>query len=512
MRDVVRDGAVHFRDRVALVDNDVVLTYRELYERTLRTAVAWRRLGVGAGDRVAILSGNSHRFFEWFFACAETGSIGAPLNFRLHPTELANYLRYVKPALFIVDGRFADLAAAALSQCDVPHVVGFGAGHPFPVDHDDLLARASPTPIGEARDPDAPAVISPTSGTTGVFKGAVLSQRNTFMACMAFLTGIGYTPTTRRLQSVQLSFATGGPHYAPLMLGASIHVVPRFEPHAFADAVECARITHTTLPPTMINDLLDARIDRTRLASLDVVNVGGSPFDTGRFLEAIDYFGPRLHVTYGLTESSACATMLRPSDYLDGDRPIAARLASVGRPWPGVRVRLVRDDGDSARPGEVAELEIAGPTVARGYWGMPSETSEAFHDGWFRTGDLAVCDDAGLITIVDRRKDVIVSGGINVSSLEVERVLVQHPGVARVAVIGVPDEQWGEAVKAVVVAQPVSTPSEAELIEWCRARLASFKKPRSVDFVDALPENANGKVLKRELRERYWAAEPRRVR
>lgn len=502
MRDVLRDGArVHGR-RLAVVDGDTALTYRELHERACRLANAWRSLGIGRGDRIAMISGNSHRFFEWYFACTESGVIGAPLHFRLHPDELARYVEYIEPAALVVDSNFADLARATLASVDVQTVIGFGPGHGFELDYESLLDGASSAPIDEACDPTAPSIISPTSGTTGSVKGAVLSQQNTFMACMAFLTGIGYTPTTRRLQSVQLSFATAGPHYAPLFLGATMDVVPRFEPELFAESVERHRVTHTTLPPTMVYDLLDAGIDPKRLATLEVLNVGGAPLDASRFREAIEYLGPILHVTYGMTETAACATMLRPSDYGDATAT-DERLSAVGRPWPGVRLRLVSEAGETVGPGEQGEIEVSGPTVGQGYWRMPKETADSIVEGWFRTGDIGVLDDDGVLSVVDRRKDLIVSGGINIASLEVENVLSRHPAVDRVAVIGVPHPRWGEAVAAIVVPRSGASATERDLVDWCDAHLASFKKPRRVEFVEALPVNANGKVLKRELRERF---------
>lgn len=504
MRDVLRDGAAHHPRRVALVDGPAVLTYRDLLDRSARLANALRARGVQAGDRVAALSGNSHRFFEWYFGCAEVGAIGAPLNFRLHPRELATYLETVEPAVLLVDAAFADLAREVLERHPVETVLGLGSGHGFALDYDECIAAAAGNPVDEVVDPDAPAVISATSGTSGAVKGAVLSQRNTYMSCLSFQTGIGYAPTTRRLQSVQLSFATAGPHYAPLFSGAAIHIVNRFEPQRFTAVVDEEAISHTTLPPTMVYDLLDASVDHGRLRTLEVLNVGGAPFDPGRFASAVEVLGPILHVTYGMTETAACATMLRPSDYLERDGSLREdRLLAVGRAWPGVRIRLVDDAGTAVANGQTGEIEISGPTVCLGYWRQPEATVDAFHDGWFRTGDLGVMDGDGVLSVVDRKKDIIVSGGINVSSLEVEAVLGNHPGVRRVAVIGVPDPRWGEAVAAIVVRHPGSRVDQAELVEWCSAELGSFKKPRLVDFVDELPENANGKVLKQELRDRY---------
>ena len=310
-------------------------------------------------------------------------------------------------------------------------------------------------------------------------------------------------------------FAQGAPgHYLPLAVGATTHIVPAFDPVACTRVVAERRITHTIWPPAMIYQILGIAPDPGDYASLEVISTGGAPFDEAKLRRALELFGSRIFPTYGLTEATASATQLRPDDYVDASGAlIGERYASVGKPWPGVRLRILHDDGSEVGRdrADIGEIVLAGLSVSRGYWEMPEETAGAFRDGWLSTGDLATMDDDGFVYIVDRRKDIVVSGGINVPTIEVERVLSTHPGVAAVAVVGVPHERWGEAVHAVVVPVPGAGLTEEAVVEWCRGRLASYKKPQSVELVEQLPVSSTGKVLKRELRDRYWAGRARRV-
>ena len=515
---VVREHAVFSRDVVALVDGDESLTYRQLWGRVLRLANELASLGVQPGDRVAILSYNSIRYYEWYLACCHGGFIGVPLNLRWTPAELAHFVRYTRPSAIIIDGRTGELAAALLAEVGIERVIGYGQEHrgalPGALDLEESLRGAT-----EDDGPDPPrdgaVLIAPTSGTTGVMKGAVLTADNTFSSCLSWMGGYRLAPRSHWLQALPMYFAQGAPgHYLPLVVGATMHIVPAFEPALCTRLVAERNITHTIWPPAMIYQLLAAGAGPEPFESLEVISTGGSPFDEAKLRAALALFGPRIFPTYGLTEATASVTQLRPDDYAtDGGGLVGERYTSIGKPWPGVRLRVLRDDGTPVeRDGEdVGEIVVAGFSVSQGYWEMPEETEQTFRDGWLFTGDLATMDESGFVYIVDRRKDIVVSGGINVATLEVERVLSSHPAVAAVAVVGVPDDELGEAVQAVVVKAAGADLHEDDVVQWCRERLASYKKPRSVEFVDQLPVSSTGKVLKRELRERYWAGRSRRV-
>jgi long-chain acyl-CoA synthetase len=513
----VREHAVFSREVVALVDGDESLTYRELWGRVLRLANELRSLGVRSGDRVAILSYNSIRYYEWYLACCHGGFIGVPLNLRWTPGELAHFVRYTRPSAIIVDGRAGELAAALLEVAGIERVIGYGRDYgvvPGAVDLEDSLRAASED---DGPDPprDGPVLIAPTSGTTGVMKGAVLTPDNTFLSCLSWMGGYRLTPRSQWLQSLPMYFAQGAPgHYLPLVVGATMHIVPAFDPTVCTRLVAERNITHTIWPPAMMYQLLAAGAGPEPFESLEVISTGGSPFDEAKLRAALSRFGPRIFPTYGLTEATASVTQLRPDEYATAAGAlIGERYTSIGKPWPGVRLRVLRDDGsDVERDGtDLGEIVVAGRSVCQGYWEMPEETRETFRDGWLFTGDLATIDESGFVYIVDRRKDIVVSGGINVATLEVERVLSTFPGVAGVAVVGIPDDELGEAVHAVVVKAPGADFQEGDVVQWCRDRLASYKKPRSVEFVDQIPLSSTGKVLKRELRERYWAGRSRRV-
>lgn len=513
MQRMLEQSARFHRDRVAVVDGSNRLTYATLAERVARLASGLHGLGLRRGDRVAILALNSHQFSEWYFACASAGLVGVPLNVRFSPADLAGYSDYTGARAMIVDGRLAPLAAPILAGAHtLEHVVGFGDGHGQPVDYERLLAAAEPETLPPS-DPDAPVLIAPTSGTTGVIKGAVLSQRNTFVAGLSWLSAFPLRPESRHLIALPMFFASGAPGwYLSFFVGASNVVLPRFEPAAFLDLAESGRATHAILGPAMFNQMMDQGLDVTRLRSLEVIGAGGAPFDPTRFAELRDAVGDRIMIFFGLTEVAATATFLRPTDYVGPDGALTDRYLSVGKPWPGVELDVIADGRSVPHDGTtVGEIVVGGPTVGLGYWEMPEATAESFRDGVLYTGDLATVDADGFVHIVDRRKDIIVSGGMNIGSVEVESTIGQHPGVAAVAVIGVPHDTWGEAVHAVVVRRPGATVDADDVIEWCRGRLASFKKPVSVDFVESLPVSATGKVLKRELRARYWAGRARRV-
>lgn len=514
MQAVLEQSVLYHADRVAIIDGERHVTYAELGERVNRLGRALLQLGLTSGDRVAILSLNAHQFSEWYLACATTGLVGVPLNVRFSPADLAGYLDYTGARALIVDGRLASLAAPILDAArTVEHVVGFGDDHDQPEDYETLLRSASPDRFPPS-DPDAPVLIAPTSGTTGVIKGAVLSQRNTFVAGLSWLSGFPLRPESRHLVALPMFFASGAPGwYLSFFVGACNVLMPRFEPQQFLDLVDREEVSHTIVGPALLYQMMDAGLDLAPLRRLDVLGAGGAPLDPTRFAALHERVGPRLMIFFGLTEVAATATFLRPDDYLDGTGAVTDRCLSVGRPWPGVEIAVVDDDGTQV-PHDgttVGEVVVGGPTVGLGYWEMPEASAESFRDGRLLTGDLAAVDPDGFVYVVDRRKDIIVTGGINVGSLEVEAVIGQHPDVVAVAVIGVPHEQWGEAVHAVVVRAQDTSVDEQDIIAWCRERLASFKKPASVEFVDELPVSPTGKVLKRSLREPHWAGRARQV-
>jgi long-chain acyl-CoA synthetase len=350
-----------------------------------------------------------------------------------------------------------------------------------------------------------------TSGTTGLPKGVMLSHAN-ICGAAAVAADWGLSPAATALVCMPL-FHMSGTSWGLVALyrGSRLVLLRDPEPAAVLTAMGSEGVTHALLVPAVIAMLLaHPACATTDFSALELVLYGGSPISVELLTAGMDRLGCRFLQLYGLTESTGLATMLTPEDHVSDTRE--RLLRSVGRPGPGVQLSIVDPDtGRPVRVGDVGEVWLRGDNVMRGYWGNQEATDDTVRDGWLRTGDAAYLDEDGFVFLHDRVKDMIVSGGENVYPAEAERVLRQHPAVADLAVIGVPDDRWGETPKAVVVPVPGSAVTEAELLEFVRERLAHYKCPTSVDFVDELPRNATGKVLKRALREPYWAGQARRV-
>ena len=442
-------------DRVALVFDGVQRTHAELHERAARVAGALAARGVRAGDRVAMLLQNGLEFPETMLACHRLGAIAVPINFRLTQSEI-DYILADSGAITLVDG---------------------------PLDGD---------PVPQAHvAPGDPALICYTSGTTGRPKGAVLTHANLVASTLSWIHEMGATADDVWLSGQPLFHIGGINGMLPfLALGAKAVITPTtgFDPEAAVRLMEEHAVTMCIFVPTQW-DQVTAIPQRTRLRAA----MWGAAPASRQTLEALarTYPGVDIVSAYGQTEMSGATTLLKGAD-------ATRKMGSVGKPMRGVELRLVEEaDG-------IGEIVYRGPMVMQGYWNNPQATTEAFAGGWFHSGDLATRDEEGYLRLVDRKKDMIVSGGENIYPAEVERVLREHPAVTDAAVIGVPHPRWGETPVAFVVGAGAA----AELIEHCRERLASYKKPSAVVFVDALPRNAAGKVLKRELRERYAVTSP----
>lgn len=517
--DIVRRNAEYFPDDDAIVvPGREVVSWGRLEERTNQLANSLRDLGFEKGDRLAAFAPNCGEYLEFFFACAKAGVIGSALNVRLAPAELTSYLNYVEPRGILVHTALDDAADQFLGDVgSLEHVIGLGGEHERKIDYEQLVSSQKTTDPGVVVSDTDPYQLGATSGTTGVPKGAVLTHRNAIAAMLNWMAEMRHPERSTNLQNIPLFFNPGGPAglNPVLMKGGRSVIFPAFDPGNFLSAVPEYQVTHSILVPTMIQMVLDhPECGQHDMSTLLAVLCGGSPLPRATLARAREVFGDVFYPTYGMAETYSCGLILRPENqYTEGTDAQVRRLGSAGKPNVLMEVRVVDDDGrEVPKDNETGgEIWMKGDTVSPEYFRMPEETAASREGEWFKSGDVAVVDEDGFVTIVDRKKDVIITGGINVFSRDVEEALHAHPAVGQAAVIGVPHEKWGEAIHAVVVLQTGKEADPDELQQFAAERLADYKKPRSVEIVDALPIGGTGKILKKDLRERYWKDAERRV-
>jgi long-chain acyl-CoA synthetase len=498
-------------DAVAVVDGERSITYGGLAARVGALGAALDDLGLGEGARVGYLGVNSLAHLECWLAVPAFGRVLVDLNFRLAVEELAFMVDDAGVEVLVSDAAQLDVARGVRQRCTRLRQLILDAPGPSPGDcvaYEDLVAGPTAPPPGV--ETDALAAISYTGGTTGTPKGVMLSHGNLLANARHNLIATGHRPEHRFLHVPPMFHVAGTANvFACTWVGATQVLLPRFDAAAVIAAIERERITHTVFVPTMLAMLLDApELEGADLSSLRHVQYAASPIAPELQRRVLERLPCDVAQFYGMTEAAPTVTHLTPEDHRRGGR----RLASVGAPVPGVQVEVRGPAGDRVPAGEVGELWIRGPNVMLGYWNRPDATAEALVDGWYRSGDVVRDDGDGNFSIVDRAKDMIITGGENVYSIEVEAVLGEHPDVLEAAVFGIPDARWGEAVHAIVVAGPGADPSAEELIEHARRRIAGFKVPRSIELrAEPLPKSGAGKVLKSRLREPYWSGHERHV-
>ena len=497
-----RNAALHAR-RPALTNEGRNWTHAEHLARMQRLRAALAAQGVRPGDRVAVLSQNRAEMLEAYGAAELGGFILVPLNWRLAAPELAVIVADADPAALIFEPGYAAAVAALPTRPAL--LIAIGAAQPGALDYEALLAGTEPGD-NTVPEPEDAAYIIDTSGTTGTPKGAVLSHGAMLHSARTIACEAGLRPTDRVLVTMPL-FHVGAKieWLAVQYMGGSCVLLPRFEPEAVFRAIETEHATAAHLAPVMVKTLVEHPARQSHdLSSLKRIHYGSAPVPVTELRRAVAAFGPVFHQLYGMTEHVASSILLPFQQALDApeDTLEAARLASAGQPYHGTELRIVDDAGIDAEEGEVL-LRSAG--AMSGYWRNPVQTAAAFAPGgWLRTGDVGRIDADGYLHLLDRKKDVIVSGGENIHSREVEEACLSLAGVAECAVIGVPDDRWGESVMAYVVLAPEAAVDEERLIEHVRGRIASYKKPRHVAFVASLPRLPHGKVDKKALRRAHW--------
>ena len=485
-------------------------TYAEHLERTLRLIGGLQHLGLGRDDRFAVLALNSPEYMELYHAAFLGGGVINPLNLRFAPRELVHVLRDSETTVCFVDAVFAPLVEAIRDDAGLEHVVLVGEGDVLHTATYDELQECDPVLPDEGEETD-PVILMYTGGTTGLPKGVLLDQRAEILNAYHVRMGIHRgRESVMLLQTPMFHAASIHPIVGGPTSGVHTVIVPLFEPGAVLDAMDTYRPTITTMVPTMIGMTMahpDFRPER--LAGLGDLAYGASPMPRALLEQLLElYPDTNIWQGYGMTEAAAVVTLLGPEEHRQGGR----YLGSAGLPVTGVSLSIRDPRGRELPVGETGEVCLRGGNFMIGYWRQPEATEDAFRDGWYHSGDAGYVDEDGYLYLVDRVKDMIVTGGENVYSLEVENALASHPAVLQVAVIGIPDEQWGEAVHAVVVVGADGAVTEEELVACARESIAGYKVPKSFELrTEPLPLSGAMKVLKRELRAPYWEGRDRTI-
>jgi len=505
--DIPRHYARTLPEKTALVDGAGAVSFATLDQVSNRIANGILAQGVEPGAHVGFLGKNSARYFELLFGACKAGCALAPLNWRLAAPELSAVIADAQLPLLFVDREFAGLASSVLEQCPQKFRIIEVDPARGPDEFAGWLDGTAATDPRIVVNPPQTAVLIYTSGTTGKPKGVQLTHQ-----------GLGYMRLCEHLEPAlqwqaddvmmmvmpNFHLVGTGLSLQALYNGSTLSILPALDPGQLLKVIARDRPSVCALVPTAIQMLLDhPEAKNTDFSSLRLVMYAGSPISSRLLQRALVEMKCRFMQFYGATETSGAVTLLRPEQHVLDDE---SKLRSCGTPLPLIEIRIVDAEGRELPTGGIGELMVRSPSLAAGYWGQPETTAAAFQDGWYRTGDAGCRDADGLYYLVDRVKDMIVTGGENVYSTEVEQALQKHPGVKMSAVIGMPDEKWGEKVVAVIIPAEGAAPTREEIIAHCRTLIAGYKVPKAVEFVDTLPMTATGKVLKRAVRDRLAAA------
>jgi long-chain acyl-CoA synthetase len=515
-RDVLVKTAMMFPNKEILVTPEKRLTARELLDRSFRFSNALLDLGLEKGDRVAVLLANSHQGVESFCGLMSAGLVRVPMNARNSAREHLYILDNSEAKAVLVGEEYLDLIQPVLPEASlVKWKIGVTGSPPASLlSYEALIAKASPQePDIGLKDVDVHR-LSYTSGTTGRPKGVVQDNRAAMMSLYnVLIDGLNIQEGDVVALTSPITHASGSMILPHFIRGAKVVVLPGFDAKTLLQTIEKERVSTLYLVPTTIVMLLnEPDLKKYDLGSLKTIRYGASPIAPEVLKKAIAAFGNVFIQGYGLTEGSMPLTLLTKEDHImDGSEKKRRRLASVGREVTVAKVRIIGEDGQVLPPGEIGEIVAQSDQVMKEYWKNPEATADTLRGGWLHTRDMGYMDEDGYIFLVDRKDDMIVSGGFNVYPKEVEDVLYMYPAVLEAAVFGVPHEKWGETVKAAVSLKKGMKATEEEIIEFCKKHLAGYKKPTSVDFIEELPKNQNGKIMRKDLKEPYWKGKERKI-
>jgi long-chain acyl-CoA synthetase len=510
---IIRAHAKNLSGKVALVQDERVQTWKELYTRSSQVAQALKAAGVGNQDRVAFLDKNSIEHFEVFYGCSLLNAVSVDINFRLAPPEVAFIVNDAQAKVFVVGPDFVPVLDAIADQLTHTKKIVVIGGHPKHESYDAWVAKYQAVDPGADSKPHDVAFQLYSSGTTGRPKGVMLTNDN-FLGILPSARDLwGMDEHAINLVAMPL-FHIGGSGWATAgqYNGCkSIILRETVDVGGIVRLIGQHRITHAFMVPALLAfTLMVPDVDKADFSSLKLIAYGASPISEQVLADSLKTFKCNFVQVYGLTETTGVVTMLMHEDH-DVSGPKRHLLRSCGKPSMGIELKIVDDQGKELPAGEVGEIIIRSKQVMKGYWNMPEETAKAIRNGWFYTGDAGYTDKDGYVYIHDRVKDMIVSGGENVYPAEVENALMKHPAIADVAVIGIPDDRWGEVPLAIVVRKPGVEVTQDDIVAFGRTQLAGFKTPKQVAWADALPRNPSGKILKKDLRAPYWEGRERQV-
>jgi len=503
-------------NKIATVNGDRQRTWAELKNRVACFAGALKSIGVEAGDRVAILALNSDRYFEYYFGVPWAGACVVPLNIRWSAPENAYSLKDAGVEVLLVDDTFAKMIPVLKAKgVDLKSIIFIGDGE-LPegmLSYEKLIAVHQPTEDA-FRSNDDLAGIYYTGGTTGFPKGVMLTHSNMWSSAIALMSLINLEESNAVLHAAPMFHLADGAMTQAGILAGSKHVfIPMFTPAGTIKAIEEKKASHALLVPVMIQMVInDPSVKEADLSSLEFVLYGASPIAESVLIQAMNTLPKAAFAQgYGQTELAPLATMLSPKYHVT-EGPFAGKLKSAGQAIPCVEIKIVNEEGTELALGGIGEIAVRGPNAMMGYWNKPEETAATLRNGWVHTGDAGYMDDEGFVFLVDRVKDMIVSGGENVYSAEVENAVSNHPAVGQVVVIGIPSEEWGEQVHAEIILKEGMTATEADIIATTKEYIANYKCPRSITFrTEPFPLSGAGKLLKREVRKPYWEGKERQI-
>ena len=509
--DIPRKSALLHPDRKAIVFEDVRLTYRELNNRVNRLANSLSGMGYRGGDRLTILGENSHKFLEVYFAAAKLGLSVTPLNYRLSDGEIEHIVNDSEAVCFFAGDGYEERALALQGRLGaVRDWIALDNPAEGWVFYEDLIGSASSLEPEADVDENEMAVLMYTGGTTGLPKGVMMSHKNIMTAVISAALGFEFTKDDITCFILPLFHVSFWPALCVLMVGGKAIINRKPELNEILRLIQDERCTHINAVPTIYIWMLQrADVDAYDLSSLRLISYAGSPFPPEMLRQCIRAFGNKFTQGYGMTEALGVTSLGVEDHVLNGDN--ARLLSSAGKANLCSEIRIVDSEGRSVKTGGLGEVAVKGRHVMMGYWKNPELTAETIRDGWYHSGDMGYLDDEGYLFLVDRKADMIVTGGENVYPKETEDVLYEHPAVAMAAVVSAPDDKWGEIVQAAVTLKTGSAVAEDELIQHCKERLAGYKCPKKVEFWENLPTTPIGKILRKEIKKKFWKDHDRTI-